>query len=364
MNYNGKNNEENSKLIEKFVEDTCKNDEAMKVIQWFKDPSYRFTLFNTLKNLWYNNIEKEENKVEELNLAPTLDKIHHRINIDREAEVSGLQKRTRIYGILLRVAAVLMLPLLVTSFFYINEKIKIAAKHDLYTEVSVSPGSKLRTVLPDGTIVWLNSGSTLKYPQSFSNKNRQAILTGEAYFNVKSDRLHPFVVKTGALDLNVIGTSFNVMAYPEQEIVSVTLEEGKISVEKPSLDKNISRLCFLEPNERLVFQKEIGTAGISIVNTDEFTSWKDGKLIFRNNSLDFIFERLERWYNADIEIVGNGNLPQEPYTLTIEDETIVQVLEYLSVASGISYELIPAEKLENGKISTIKYSIHNRSFPQ
>ena len=364
MKYKEKNIGEHSKLIDKFVEDRCKQDEAIKVIQWFKDPSYRITLYQTLRKRWTSIIEKEENKEEAVSLKPILDKVHHRINIDREQEVSGLQKRAQIYRTLLRVAAVSMLPLLLTSILFINEKLNIAEKDNLYTEVNVSPGSKLRTVLPDGTEVWLNSGSTLKYPQSFSNKNRQTILTGEAYFNVKSDRLHPFVVKTEALDLKVIGTRFNVMAYPDGKNISVTLEEGKISIEKPFSGKNISRLCFLEPNEQIVFQKETGTAKVTTVNTDQFTSWKDGKLIFRNNSLNYIIKRLGRWYNADLEIVGDGNLPLAPYTLTIEDETIIQVLEYLKVASGISYKVIPAKKLGKGKISPTRYLISNKSFSQ
>ncbi|MCD6597605.1 MAG: FecR domain-containing protein [Bacteroidales bacterium] len=357
-----KNPEENHKLIDKFVEDTCNYDEATTVIQWFNDPSYRMILFQTLRKLWYRDIEKEKKQEAGVNLAPTLDKIHHRINIDRESEVFSLQKRTRIYRIFLRVAVVLILPLLVTSILFVHEKINIVTNDGLYTELSVAPGSKLRTVLPDGTVVWLNSGSTLKYPQSFSCKNRQAILTGEAYFDVKPDRLHPFLIKTEGLDLNVIGTSFNVMAYPDEKNISVTLEEGRISVENPGSGKNISRLCFLEPKEQIVFQKETGTAGISNVNTDQFTSWKDGRLIFRNNTLDFIFNRLERWYNTEIEIVGVGNLPQVPYTLTIEDETIIQVLEYLSVASGLSYEVIPSKKQENGRISTTKYVISDKTF--
>ena len=362
MKYSEDNYRENGKLVEKFVEGRCSSDEATKVVQWFKSPSYRITLFQTLRRLWYRNIEREENQEEKVNLTSTLDKIHHRISIDREQEVFGLQKRAQIYKTLLRVAAVLILPLLLTSILFINEKLNLAEKDNLYTEVSVSPGSKLYTVLPDGTEVWLNSGSTLKYPQSFSNKNRQAILTGEAYFNVKSDRLHPFIVKTEALDLKVIGTQFNVMAYPEERTISITLEEGKISVEKPGSGKNISRLCFLEPNEQIVFQKGTGTAKVTTVNTDQFTSWKDGKLIFRNNSLDFIFNRLERWYNAEIEIISDDNLSLIPYTLTIEDETIVQVLDYLSVASGLSYEVVYAEKLKKEKVSTIRYIIYDKSL--
>ncbi len=89
-----------------------------------------------------------------------------------------------------------------------------------------------------------------------------------------------------------------------------------------------------------------------------------GKLIFRNDPLALVIKRLERWYNTDIEIAGDKKLPETPYTLTIEDETITQVLEYLSIASPISWEMIPAHKLENGKISKTRYIIRNKNFSQ
>lgn len=359
MEYREKTNEGNNGLVEKFSKGRCSHDEALTVIKWFKEPSYQIRLFQALRKLWYRDLETEENKEETIDLQSTLDKIHHRINYSMEHEVSILHKRVRLNKKLLRAASVLLLPLLAMSIFYIQERFDLFAKDVLYTEVSVPYGSKLHTVLPDGTEVWLNSGSTLKYPQSFSKNNRHALLSGEAFFNVTHDRSHSFVVKTEAFDLKVIGTQFNVMAYPEDDYVSATLEEGKISVEKQGTDKKNSRICFLNPNERIVGRKGNGSFKKTIVNTDKFTSWKDDRLIFQNDPLELIIERLERWYNTDIEIANNGNLPQTPYTMTIEDETIVQVLEYLSLASGISYEVVPAKKQENGQISKRKYIIRN-----
>jgi len=354
--------EGNGNLVKKFAEGNCRHDEALKVIMWFKEPRYRIKLYQALTKLWYKKVDTKEKLRETVDLSSTLDHIHHRINIYREKEESGLRKWNRFNKILLRVAAVIFLPLLITTILYVQENLNLSKKEVLYTEINVTYGSKLRTELPDGTIVWLNSGSTLKYPQSFSKNNRQATLSGEAYFDVTPDRLHPFIVKTGTLNLKVLGTQFNVMAYPDENYVSTTLEKGRISIERPGEGRKISRLCFLEPKEHAVFNKKSGAIRRFMTDTDKYTSWKEGKLIFRNDPLTVIIKKLERWYNTDIEIAGDKNLPETPYTLTIEDETITQVLEYLSVASPISWEIIPAHKLENGKISKTRYIISNKNF--
>jgi len=176
--------------------------------------------------------------------------------------------------------------------------------------------------------------------------------------------LHPFIVKTEALDLKVLGTQFNVMAYPDENDISITLEKGRISIERPGEGRKISRLCYLEAGEHSIFQKKSGTIRKFMIDTDKYTLWKEGKLIFRNDPLAVVIKRLERWYNTDIEIAGDKKLPETPYTLTIEDETITQVLEFLSVASPIAWEMIPAHKLENGKISRTRYIISNKNFSQ
>lgn len=346
-------------LVEKFSEGRCSHEEALEVARWFKEPSFQPLLYGALSKLWYRNLETEDHFEKANNLHSTLDKIHHSINIFREHEFSRLHKRVRLSKILLRAAAVLLLPFLTLSILYVQERFEVFPKKVLYTEVSVANGSKLNTVLPDGTEVWLNSGSTLKYPQTFSRNSRKATLSGEAYFNVIADQSHPFVVSTEALDIKVTGTLFNVMAYPEDNFISATLEEGQITVEKQNTNGCKSQLIYLDPKERMVFRKDQGTFGKTIVATDQFTSWKDGMLIFRNNTLDYIIGRLERWYNTDIEISNGGTLPQTPFTMTIKDENIEQVLEYLSIASGIVYEVVPSRKQENGEISKRRYIIRN-----
>lgn len=357
-----RNNGEIEKLAEKFADGNCTVEEAQTIVELLKEPGYRLKLFQPINRIWEKEIKASENPEKEINLDSTLDRLHHRINIYREEEESGLRKRKRYYKVLSRAAAILFLPLLITSLLYIYENINQAKGEQLYTEISATYGSKLSTILPDGSVVWLNSGSTLKYPQTFSKRNRQATLSGEAYFDITTDRTHPFLVKTDALNLRVMGTQFNVNAYPDENQVSVTLEQGKVAIEKPGSAKKTSQFCNLEPGEHAVFQKNSGAIGKVPTTTDKFTSWKEGKLIFRNDPLALVIKRLERWYNTEILIAGDEQLPETPYTLTIEDETITQVLEYLSLASPISWEMIPAYKLENQKISRTRYIISNKTF--
>ena len=149
------------------------------------------------------------------------------------------------------------------------------------------------------------------------------------------------------------------MAYPDEDLVSTTLEQGKLSVERAHDGRKVLWLCYLAPGEHAVYKKEKGTISKSLTRTDKYTSWKDGKLIFRNDPLEQVIERLERWYNTEIEIAGDNKLPETPYTLTIEDESITQVLEYLAVASAITWEVVPSKKLDNGTFTKTRYIISN-----
>lgn len=352
-------NKERPNLVEKFATGKCNKEEAQTVLAWFKEPEKHLNLYQGIKRLWKMENERDEELKEKEDLSGTLDRLHHRINIYSEEEERSSSRGQRIIRAFSRIAAVLVLPLLVTTFLYIWERMDAARSNVEYNEISVTHGSKLNTQLPDGTKVWLNSGSTLRYPLTFSGRKREVILTGEAYFDVAHDQSHPFIVNTGAIDLRVLGTRFNVMAFPDEDYVFATLEEGRVSVETTKAGKKSSWLCFLEPGEHAVYQKRTGTISKAITRTDKYTSWKEGKLIFRNDPLSMVIKRLERWYNSEIEIEGDQKLPETPYTMTIEDESITQVLEYLSVASPITWEIIPSKMREDGEFTRTRYIIRN-----
>jgi transmembrane sensor len=349
-------------LVRKFAAGTCSKKEAMLVIKLFGEQDNQKDLYQSVAKLWYQQLESEDDSEETIDMSTTLDRLHHRINHLRENEESILRRKDRFRKGLLKLASVLFLPLLITSALYIYEKVNLASEGEFYTKINTIPGSQLRTELPDGTVVWLNSSSTLKYPQSFSKRNREVIISGEAYFDVKHDKFHPFMVRTDMLDIKVLGTKFNVMAYPEEYYVATTLEEGHLLIEKPVSGRRNSKLCVLETGERVVYDRNTGSINKFETETEKFTSWKEGKLIFRNDPLAMVIKRLERWYNVDILISDDLDLSGTPYTMTIVDETITQVLEYLKVASPISWEMIPAQKSEDGELSVAKYIIRSKNF--
>lgn len=163
-----------------------------------------------------------------------------------------------------------------------------------YHTIRVPRGGEYNLLLSDNTKVYLNAGSSLRYPVRFSGDRREVILEGEGYFEVTRDTTKPFIVKTGSIDVQVLGTSFNVNAYPEEEDVETTLVEGKVRVDS----KNEQRV--LEPGTQLVYDKRREDMVVRKVDTEEYTSWKDGYYYFKRETLGRIMDRLSRWYNLNV----------------------------------------------------------------
>lgn len=163
-----------------------------------------------------------------------------------------------------------------------------------YHTIRVPRGGEYNLLLSDNTKVYLNAGSSLRYPVRFSGDRREVILEGEGYFEVTRDTAKPFVVKTGSVNVQVLGTAFNVNAYPEEENVETTLVEGKVRVD----GKNEQRI--LEPGTQLVYDKRRENMVVLKVDTEEYISWKDGYYYFKRETLGRIMDRLSRWYNLNV----------------------------------------------------------------
>lgn len=156
-----------------------------------------------------------------------------------------------------------------------------------YHKIIVPKGGEYKLQLADGTNVYLFSESSLKYPSNFRGKKREVSLSGEAYFEVSHDPSHPFVVKTKELNVNVLGTNFNVMAYEDSEVVETSLIEGKVSVKGD----------VLLPATQSVFNKLSGKTDIKKINTQRYIERKNGYFVFENEKLDNILQELSRWYD-------------------------------------------------------------------
>ncbi|WP_411274963.1 FecR family protein [Daejeonella sp.] len=169
-----------------------------------------------------------------------------------------------------------------------------------YHELKAASGIRKLFVLDDGTRLWLNSGSSLKYPSRFNGKKREVYLQGEAYFEVAHNAETPFIVYAGKLITRVLGTSFNIKAYKDDPDVKITLFTGKVEVIRKSNNKERSKLILL-PNQEATYRKDAGSLSKTTVNNsiiDYHSAWKDGKLIFDETPVSEVLKRLSLAYDV------------------------------------------------------------------
>jgi ferric-dicitrate binding protein FerR (iron transport regulator) len=222
-------------------------------------------------------------------------------------------------------------------------------------EITVSYGSKSRVTLPDGSVVNLNSGSTLRYPAKFSNTSRNVYLQGEAFFDVKKDPTHPFLVKTDAITIKVLGTKFNVKSYADEKTIQTTLVSGAVEIysNKKELSEN-NKLLTLVPNQQAIIEKNIENASLienqekkdlTVSDTlalknqiDIVVAWKDNRLVFRDEKFDDLSKKLERWYDVEIDI-RDTELRTVLFSGVFVKETIEQALDALKLATPFKYQM-------------------------
>ena len=192
--------------------------------------------------------------------------------------------------------------------------------------LKVPRGKRFEVVLSDGTQVYLNSGSTLRYPVQFvRGKTRVVELTGEAYFKVAKNKEDSFIVNTSTVNTSVFGTEFNVSAYEDDIYTEVVLVNGSIGVYKKGSYFNKKSGTYLSPNQKATYSKTYSNIQVSKVKTQKYIAWVDGVLIFDNESFKTIVKKLERFYN--LTITNNyTNLDSEKFTGQFDIETIKDVL--------------------------------------
>ena len=185
----------------------------------------------------------------------------------------------------------------------------------------------------------MNAGSRLTYPKEFSGEKREVQLSGQAFFEVTPDKTHPFVVKTQKMDVTVLGTSFEVFSYDGDEEGETVLLTGKVKVEVLESNQQKGGSYVLKPNEKLTYSK---TDGISLttIDADAYSSWRQGKrMSFKNETLEMILERLEKWYGQKIECVPHIARHYR-FTFTMHSESLDLILNYISHSAPLNYRLI------------------------
>ncbi|MDB4584693.1 FecR domain-containing protein, partial [Draconibacterium sp.] len=255
------------------------------------------------------------------------------------------------------VAAVMVFALLVYSF--LNNVILKKYSTPEYFEVYVPTAKQSQLMLPDGTKVWVNSETKIKYSNQFNSEERKIYLTGEAFFEVaKNEELPLFVIANG-LQVKVTGTKFNIKGYPDENKVQTVLVEGKVELSRVG-DKS-GRSIELHPGDKATLN--LNTSGVAISREDvlDDVAWKDGRVMCRNLALAEVCKSLSRRYDAEIVLSGDTeNLLLHPFTFTIENETLPLVLEYLCKAAPLMYKTEYIDEDGEKGIETIRYTISAR----
>ncbi|MGV8139412.1 MAG: FecR family protein [Mangrovibacterium sp.] len=216
---------------------------------------------------------------------------------------------------LLKYAAVFILAAGISGFAFW----KVYSPSDNAFTTVMSPNGQISTVsLSDGTTIWLNSGSKLKYNDHFNNQNREVFLEGEAFFSVTKDKNNPFIVHAGEAEIRVTGTEFNVQAYGNESTIETTLIEGKVQFHSPMSEIDMM------PGQHVLFTKTTGKIETTQVNPAEYTAWKAGKIYFNNESLENLVLRLERWYEVQF-VFKNAKIRSYRFSGVINKE---RSLEY------------------------------------
>jgi hypothetical protein len=212
----------------------------------------------------------------------------------------------------------------------------------VYNTIKIPYGKKFEVQLSDGTLVHLNAGTSLRYPVQFvKNQNRQVYLLGEAFFEVEKDKEHPFDVNTQNVNVEVLGTKFNVDTYSENPRTDVVLVEGKVSLYKDQKTKE--NQVYLKPGEKGSNERGQSEITTEQVNTEYYTAWIKGSLVFKNASFDYIIKKLERRYNVTF-INKNKVLGKEIFNARFDNEPIEVVLKYFSDSYAIDY-IIDRDKI-------------------
>ena len=239
----------------------------------------------------------------------------------------------KLKRICFRVAAVLIpVVLIVGLYIQLNSKVDLFGTSE-YEEVVVDKGERIQIMFQDGTKVYINSDSKLRYPKKFALNTREVFLEGEAYFVVAKNKNRPFIVNLSGPAIHVLGTSFNVQDYPENKDIVVCLDEGNINLTLPTEKKYP-----VKPGERLVYNKDNQQCTISKMNDmRRLSMWKQNVIVFKDTPLSEVIKILNRWYNVEFK-VEDENVLKYVYTLTSDNTLLEKVLMDLEKIAPVKFE--------------------------
>jgi ferric-dicitrate binding protein FerR (iron transport regulator) len=335
--------EVNFEVIRRYLDNKGTSDDKEQIVNWFASLEAERDLRIKYKKYWDELNDKLEHEI--VADPVILGRIYHEIKLDESASERRIRPISRIIGMVTRIAAVLFIPLMV--FLYLNRhKIVSAGGKEVLSEIHALPGTRAMFYLPDGSTGWLNGDSRLEFPNEFTGKSREVVLEGEAYFNVRTNPNKPFIVDCETVQIAAYGTEFNVLAYPGDRIIEVTNVSGNVRVTgmKEDIEQGFK---LLEEGQMCILDRYNYSCQTVPVNAEEIISWKEGKLVFRDELFRDVIKKMNRWYNVNITI-KDKNLETYQYRATFEDETLEEVLKLLKISAPIDYKDMGRKRRDDG----------------
>ena len=351
-------------LLIRYLNNKCTDTELSEVLSWINAEAINEEGKSWIFEDW-NSWQETDNLEEDEKFTAMFDKIQDRIDNNTQENKPIANKILTLPSItrwITRAAAVLLIPVLTFLFYTLSEK-KIES--DRFAKLTVDSleviapmGSRTVIQLSDGSVVHLNYGSKIKYPQFFSGNTRKVVLTGEGFFKVAHNPEKPFIVKAGNLNIKAVGTTFNVLAYPDDDVIETTLVNGKVILEQTNSTEKIKTIGTMIPGQHVEYNAQSGAISSTEGKVEKYISWTQGKLIFDDTPILQVTERLSRMFNVDFEI--KDELKDYNYTVTLEDESLTQILDLMTIATPVLYKTHPRKKLPDGTFSRQKITLEKR----
>jgi len=326
------------------------NDEDLREIEQWKNASpENRKIFDDSKTAWEG--------LEQLRLMKKYDAGKAIRKVEQKI-ISG-RKSKNFIEVFRKVAAILILPLLIATIWIATEKAPAESEFQQWQTLVTPAGMRSEFILPDSTRVYLNSKTRLSYPLAFSSRIREVKLDGEAYFEVAENKKIPFVVDAGDIDIEVTGTEFKASNYQHENLLEVVLVSGEVNLYEGNYSEDRNVLTPLVPGERFRFDLDNKTMNIKNVDVEKYYAWKDGILMFRDDSMEEVVCRMNRWFNVDIKLTG-PDLTDYVYTATFEDESLTQILELLKISAPIDYTIKQRERKSDDTFSKMEIVIEQK----
>lgn len=320
-----------------YIAGNLEPDKKKKVLVEIKEAPDSQELFRKAKTAWA--LMSSTKSMSDYEVEESYKKLHARISASKGVHILPITYLKYAASIVL-IASISMV------MFYLGRQNSGSLSEARYTSVVAEKGQISKVILPDSSTIWLNSGTTIKYNNKFGQSNRDISLVGQAFLDVRKNKNLPLIVSSGDLQVKVLGTRFDVCAYPDEKNIQVVLESGRIEL---SNTKDKSFQLKLNPGEMADYEQVSGDIKIKEISRRDYVDWKEGELVFRDSPLIDVIKQLERKFDIQV-IIENYSVYKAKFNAKFRNESLEEVLDYIQFSCHINYRLIPGTEGQKLKV--------------